>query len=190
MVGMDDSHDPGGRVRLRLADDVVSEAAFSPCRRWRWWLERRWDGRPIGSPGVAAVIGMNPSTADVDVDDPTVQGVMWRARNRWGVGGCVMLNAFAYRATDKQRLLEVEDPVGAENDAAILRFARTGRPVVAAWGKPPKALAWRGPVLAAALAAAGIELLCFAINADASPKHPLYVARAAPLVSFNGMAIH
>jgi hypothetical protein len=133
---------------------------------------------------VAALIGMNPSTADVDVDDPTVQGVMWRARHVWGVGGCVMLNAFAYRATDKLRLLEVEDPVGAENDATILRFAWASRLVVAAWGKPPKALGGRGPALAATLGAAGVELLCFAVNADGSPKHPLYVARQAPLVPF------
>lgn len=181
-MGMADPHDPGGRVRLRLADDVVSEAAFSPCRRWRWWLERRWDGQPIGSPGVAAVIGMNPSTADVDVDDPTVQGVMWRARHLWGVGGCVMLNAFAYRATDKTRLLEVDDPVGAENDAAIRRFAGVAAPLVVAWGQPPKSLAGRGRVIGALLSEAGARPLCFGVNGDGSPKHPLYQRRTAPLV--------
>jgi hypothetical protein len=181
-----DPHDPGGKVRLKLAADVVSAAGFSPCRRWRYWLERRWDGRPIGSGGHAAVIGMNPSTADVDADDPTVAGVMWRARHVWGVGACVMLNAFSYRATDKNRLLEMDDPVGPETDATILRFSLSGRPVVAAWGKPPKALAARGPALAATLRAAGVELLCFAVNADGSPKHPLYVARQAPLVPYPG----
>ncbi|HZH46536.1 MAG TPA: DUF1643 domain-containing protein, partial [Roseococcus sp.] len=169
---MPETHDPGGRVRLRLAADVVSEAAFSPCRRWRWWLERRWDGLPIGSPGVAALIGMNPSTADVDVDDPTVQGVMWRARQLWGVGGCVMLNAFAYRATDKRRLLEVEDPVGSENDAAIASFARRAMPLVVAWGQPPKPLAGRGAALAMLLRRAGAAPLCFGVNKDGSPKHP------------------
>jgi hypothetical protein len=82
---MPDSHDPGGKVRLKLASDVVSAAAFSPDRRWRWWLERRWDGKPLGTPGFGVLIGMNPSTADVDVDDPTVAGCMWRARYRWGL---------------------------------------------------------------------------------------------------------
>ncbi len=177
---MTDPHDPGGRIRLRLADDVVSEAAFSPDRRHRWWLERRWDGRPIGSPGVAAVIGMNPSTADEAVDDPTVQGVMWRARHLWGCGGCVMLNAFAYRATDKARLLAVEDPVGDGNDAAILDHARRADPLVVAWGQPPKALAWRGAQVAALLA--GLRPLCFGVNGDGSPKHPLYQKRTAPLL--------
>jgi hypothetical protein len=181
---MPETHDPGGRVRLRLAADVVSEAAFSPCRRWRWWLERRWDGLPIGSPGVAALIGMNPSTADVDVDDPTVQGVMWRARQLWGVGGCVMLNAFAYRATDKRRLLEVEDPVGSENDAAIASFARRATPLVVAWGQPPKPLAGRGAALAMLLRRARAAPLCFGVNKDGSPKHPLYQKRTAALVDW------
>ncbi len=177
---MTDPHDPGGRIRLRLAEGVASEAAFSPDRRHRWWLERRWDGLPIGSPGVAAVIGMNPSTADVDADDPTVQGVMWRARHLWGCGGCVMLNAFGYRATDKARLLEVQDPVGDGNDAAIRHHARRAAPLVVAWGQPPKPLRWRGAEVAALLA--GLRPLCFGVNGDGSPKHPLYQKRTAPLL--------
>lgn len=175
-------HDPGGKVRLKLASDIVSAAAFSECRRWRWWLERRWDGQPIGTPGFGVVIGMNPSTADLDADDPTVAGCIWRARHRWGLPGLVMLNAFAYRATDKRRLLEVEDPVGAENDDTILHYARSAALVVVAWGQPPKPLMGRGPVLGAMLRGAGITPLCFGTNNDGSPKHPLYQKRDAPLL--------
>lgn len=179
-------HDPGGKVRLRLAGDVVSAAEFSPCRRWRWWLERRWDGQPIGGPNVAACIGMNPSTADEEADDPTVAGLMWRARHLWGVGGCVVLNAFGYRATDKNRLLEVEDPVGAGTDAAIRRHAARASLVVAAWGKPPPPLAGRGAEVAAILAGLGVRAKCLGVNADGSPKHPLYIRRDAPLLDWPG----
>lgn len=181
---MPDSHDPGGKVRLKLASDVVSAAAFSPDRRWRWWLERRWDGKPLGTPGYGAVIGMNPSTADIDVDDPTVAGCMWRARYRWGLPGLVMLNAFSYRATDKKRLLEVEDPVGEETDATILHYARTAALVVAAWGQPPKPLMARGAAIARMLAEAGVRMVCFGVNGDGSPKHPLYQRRDAELVPY------
>jgi hypothetical protein len=177
------AHDPGGRVRLRLQADTRSAAGFSPCRRWRTWLERRWDDLPIGAGHHAAFIGMNPSTADETVDDPTVQGCMARARG-WGFGAAVMLNAFAYRATDKQRLLEVEDPVGPGNDADIRRFCQAAGVVVAAWGQPPRALRGRGPALAAMLRAEGIAIRCFAVNADGSPKHPLYVRRDAALIDY------
>ncbi len=179
-----DMHDPGGKVRRRLAPDVVSAAAFSPCRRWRWWLTRRWDGAPIEAPGCGVVIGLNPSTADETADDPTVAGVMWRARHLWGLPGLTMLNAFAYRATDKARLLEVEDPVGTENDAAIRRFCAVAPLVVAAWGQAPKPLAARGAAVAALLAEAGAAPMCFGRNADGSPKHPLYQRKDAALVPF------
>ncbi len=179
-----DSHDPGGKVRLKLDADVVSAAAFSPDRLWRWWLERRWDGQPLGTPGFGVVIGMNPSIADIDVDDPTVAGCVWRARHRWGLPGLVMLNAFGYRATDKKRLLEVEDPVGEENDATILHYARSAALVVVAWGQPPKPLAARGATIARMLAAAGVQAMCFGVNADGSPKHPLYQRRDAVLTHY------
>ena len=167
-------------MRLRLAADIVSDAAFSPCGRYRWWLERRWDGRPIGSDGVAVQIGMNPSTADIDCDDPTVAGCCARAR-LWGYGGLVMLNVFAYRATDKSALTRVDDPVGALNDATIARFARRADLVVVGWGQPPRPLRGRGAEVARLLADLGVQPRCFAINADGSPKHPLYVRRDAPL---------
>ncbi|MCX8133667.1 MAG: DUF1643 domain-containing protein [Roseococcus sp.] len=179
-----ETHDPGGRVRRALAPDVASAAAFSPCRRWRWWLIRRWDGAPMETPGCGVVIGMNPSTADETADDPTVAGVMWRARHLWGLPGLIMLNIFAYRATDKARLLEVEDPVGAETDAALRRFCRGAPLVVAAWGQPPRPLAGRGPAVAAMLAGEGVPMRCFGRNADGSPKHPLYQRRDAPLLPF------
>lgn len=178
-------HDPGGRIRRKLAQDTRSAAGFSADRRHRSWLERRWDEKPFGAGDHAAFIGMNPSTADETADDPTVQGCMARAR-AWGYGACVMLNAFAYRATDKSRLLETPDPIGPDNDAAILRFAASAGVVVAAWGQPPRPLRGRGAEIAAMLARAGIALHCFAVNADGSPKHPLYVRRDAALIPFPG----
>ena len=181
---MVDSHDPGGKVRLKLEADIVSAAAFSECRRWRWWLERRWDGQPIGTPGFGVVIGMNPSTADLQADDPTVAGCVFRARYRWGLPALVMLNAFAYRATDKKRLLAVDDPVGAENDATITHYARSAALVVVAWGQPPKALVGRGVEVAALLREVGVAAMCFGVNGDGSPKHPLYQKRDAALVPF------
>jgi hypothetical protein len=174
-------HDPGGKVRLRVAPDTVSAAEFSPCRRYRWWLERRWDGRPIGSGGYVAMIGMNPSTADLEVNDPTVAGCIRRAR-LWGFGALVMLNAFGYRSTDQAGLLAVADPVGPGNDAAILRFAAAAERVVVGWGKQPRPLQYRGGEVAALLAQVGAKPLCFAINTDGSPKHPLYVRNDAALM--------
>jgi hypothetical protein len=170
-----DRHDPGGKVRLKVSDDVVSRAEFSPCGRYRYTLERRWDDQPFGSPGVVAWLMMNPSTADEQVDDPTVR----RARDftrRWGYGAMVVLNAFALRATRPAMLLEAADPVGRpENDAAITRWAKQAEMVVAAWGLPPKPLWGRSLEVAALLAQAGARPMALKVTQSGQPGHPLYI---------------
>ncbi|MDB5370005.1 MAG: hypothetical protein JWP20_1563 [Roseomonas sp.] len=169
-----DRHDPGGKVRLKVAGDVVSIAEFSDDGRYRYTLERRWDGKPFGSPGVVAWLMMNPSTADEQVDDPTVR----RARDftrRWGHGAMVVLNAFALRATKPSMLLEAEDPVGPGNDAAIAFWAAKADMVVAAWGLPPKPLRWRSVAVAALLAKAGVQPLALKVTQSGQPGHPLYI---------------
>ncbi|KYB45746.1 hypothetical protein AB664_34185 [Brucella anthropi] len=63
-------HDPGGKVRLKVKSEIRSDAIFSACGRYRRLLKREWDGAE--KEGYVLWIGMNPSTADFNVDDPTV----------------------------------------------------------------------------------------------------------------------
>ena len=46
---------------------IESHASFSPCRQWRYTLERRF---AFGE-GIINFIMLNPSTADEDHNDPT-----------------------------------------------------------------------------------------------------------------------
>ena len=95
-----------------------SGATFSPCRRWRYLLWRRWDE----SKPVANFLMLNPSTADEMKLDPTCS----RARDyaeRWGYGALIVTNIFSFRETNPNRMKAAEDPVGPGNDAAIVRAA-------------------------------------------------------------------
>jgi hypothetical protein len=74
---------------------------------------------------------MNPSVACVDHADPTLRKTGSFSR-RWGYGGQLVGNVHAYRATDKMRLLEVEDPVGPENDQMIASMAEEASMVILA----------------------------------------------------------
>ena len=69
-------------------------ANFSRCRQFRYTLWRRWDKTlpPV------MMIGLNPSTADAHRNDPTIRRCIGFAK-RWGHGGLVMTNLFAFRAT-------------------------------------------------------------------------------------------
>lgn len=107
---------------------VSSGALFSECKKYRYSLWREWE------PNATRVtfIGLNPSTADETVNDPTIRRCIGYAKD-WGYGGINMLNLFAYRSTDPKGLTKVEDPVGALNNFYLESTARTGF-VVAAWG--------------------------------------------------------
>ena len=54
---------------------------------------------------------LSPSTADADTDDPTLRKRVGFAKaHRYG--GVVLVNLFAWRATDPKQLRIVNDPVG------------------------------------------------------------------------------
>lgn len=176
-----ESHDPGGRVRIKLPADVTGEAHFSPCGRYRPLLVRRW----AEGDRFALWIGMNPSTATGEVDDPTVQREWNYTRVRLGVSAYVKANVMDYRATDPKALLEPGiEPQSEANLNAILEQARNARYVVLAFGALTKAQRRYASELVAALEAEAIPLFCLGFTADGSPRHPLYVRQDSPLLPF------
>lgn len=175
-------HDPGGKVRLRLAQGVNGDVVMSADGRHRQ-IMRRWlgDGFPEN---YILFIGMNPSTADATVDDPTCARE-WTFARREGFSAMVKCNVGDYRATDPKALLQPGVvAVSPANLPAIRTAARDAGRIVLCHGKLNKALAPAGRELVAALQADGHTLWCFGTNADGSPKHPLYLRADTPLVPF------
>lgn len=170
MHELEQDHDPGGKVRHALAADVVSVARFSDCRRYRFSLSRTWDAGLKS----ALFVMMNPSTADEQVNDPTVAKAMRFAR-AWGYGRLDVGNVCAYRATDKMALLTLDDPVGADNIPAILGMAQAADVVVIAHGQLPKGLQMHAEAVCAALRSAGIGLHVLRLSKHGVPVHPLYL---------------
>jgi hypothetical protein len=145
-------------------------ANFSPDRKYRWSLHRIWQP---AAPLVCYVL-LNPSTADETTNDPTVSRCQTRALND-GYGGLIVVNIFAWRSTNPTALYEIADPVGADNDAAILTAARNSRMVVCGWGKHG-ALRDRGREVLELIRSAGKMPHALRINSDGSPEHPLYLS--------------
>lgn len=147
-------------------------ATFSPCRLWRYSLWRRWSD--CAPDHMVAFIGLNPSTADEVRNDPTVRRCINFAK-AWGFGGMVMLNAFAYRATDPRDMKRQEDPVGPWNDVAILEIARSVPRVVCCWGAHG---AWHGRHGELVRMLQFRELRHMGLTKAGRPRHPLYLANA------------
>jgi len=146
----------------KLGSVPISEsgATFSPCRRWRYLLWRRWDA----AKPVANFLMLNPSTADEEKLDPTCARARGYAE-RWGYGALVVTNIFAFRNTNPNQMKAAKDPVGPGNDAAI---------VVCAWGNYGRYLD-RSCHVKSLLSKSRIRLHALRVNANGEPAHPLYL---------------
>lgn len=141
---------------------------FSPDRFHRYALERRWGKGPF-----IMFIGLNPSTADEERDDPTIRRCVGYAK-AWGAGGLLMGNLFAWRATDPRELRTAWDPVGPDNDAWLSTMCERSIFVVCAWGANPLA-----PVRAehALFFLDPRKTRCLGRTKSGQPRHPLYLAK-------------
>lgn len=165
-------------------DDLLMRrsAVISDCGRYRYRLSRHWDDASIP----AVFIMLNPSTADADLDDPTIRRCMGFAR-RWRCGGIHVANLFAYRATSPKDMKKAADPIGPENWnylEALLTSARDfAAPIICAWGangshrKQDTEFMRRAAEWGASLSALRIT------EKSLAPEHPLYVPYEALPVS-------
>lgn len=162
------------------AEDVFSEAVYSPCKQYRYTLVRRFGPARVGKQDRIAFIGLNPSTATEQVNDPTVRRCIGFARD-WGFREFIMLNAFAYRSTDPQGLKTIEDPVGIANDELIRDWTRKSDLVVCCWGIHAR-LHHRDELLLQHLQRWKVTAKCFGTTQAGFPRHPLYLRKDSPLV--------
>ncbi|RYZ16550.1 MAG: DUF1643 domain-containing protein, partial [Myxococcaceae bacterium] len=155
-------------------------ATISACGRYRYRLSRRW-----GMGRNAVFVMLNPSTADAMEDDPTLRRCMDFAQ-RWGDSGVMLVNLFAYRATDPDDLpKERELAVGPENDKHILDVVSRANRVICAWGVHGTRFG-RDQAVLSLLHGAGVEPVCFGKTKHGHPRHPLYLSKTALLEEMRG----
>lgn len=156
---------------------VIKGARISPNGKYRYSLWRYWD---VQKPVVVWIM-LNPSTADADIDDPTIRKCSKFART-WGYGGIIVVNLFVLRATDPRILktLSPEELTDGHNadfflESTIVDHASRGALIVAAWGQNGKLFDRARGVLDK------LDKLQIAVHAlklakdGVTPFHPLYV---------------
>tara|TARA_R110002072_G_scaffold42064_22_gene119294 strand:+ start:205910 stop:206419 length:510 start_codon:yes stop_codon:yes gene_type:complete len=154
-------------------------ATFSECEQYRYTLGRRW---AVGGRRVCFCL-LNPSTADAKVLDPTLTRCH-RYAVRWGFSAMDVANIFALRSTDPKGLKLVDDPIGDQNNAAIVRLAKRADLVVVGWGthgalgdRHQRVLELLRPVC---------DPMCLAVTKHGYPKHPLYLRADLEPMSYIG----
>lgn len=166
-------HDVGCKRSLKVDMFTRSSAIFGGAsKEYRYVLDREWGGVL----GTVMFLMMNPSVADIDVNDATVAKCQ-RYAQAWNFDRLLVGNTFAYRATDQKRLLEVTDPVGPDNDHHLVEMARRSHRIVFAYGMPHASLRYRGPEVVKLLAkdGHGAKIHALKLCADGTPSHPLYL---------------
>lgn len=159
------------RREVGYVRDVKGTAIFSDCSRFRYVLTRSWnDEKPK-----LCFIGLNPSIATAEINDPTIRRCMGYAMD-WGLGGILMLNLFAYRATDpadmfKARKRGVDITGGRRNYFEAMReyiSEYQAALTIAAWGNHGGG---RGREALREIP----RIHYLRLNANRSPAHPLYL---------------
>lgn len=108
---------------------MQKSAFISECGQYRYELTRTW---LTGGKNIAFIM-LNPSTADADNDDPTMNRVISFCQ-KWGFGSVTVGNLFALRATNPKDLYFHPDPIGEQNDWQLQRIIRKSEAVICAWG--------------------------------------------------------
>lgn len=123
-------------------------------------------------------VGLNPSTADAEQDDPTIRRCIGFAKD-WGYGALLMGNLFAFRATNPIDMAAADDPVGPDNNLWLTELAECADLIVVAWG---------AHTMASTRVQSVIETLgdvkCLGVTKHGHPRHPLYLPKTATPITF------
>jgi len=164
-----------------MADGMMRSAVISEDGLYRYRLDRWWgDG-----PRVVWVM-LNPSTADADVDDPTIRRVM-RFSKDWGYDGCTVVNVYAWRATKPSDLPDSDEKAAGPWWMKHLTEALDNpfSPVVVAWGAHgTRAAQELASALSKRKAFVSPPIMCLGTTKDGHPRHPLYVPASMEPIAF------
>lgn len=157
-----------------MSDLFIDKGAiFNSERTHRQKLWRIW-----GEPPFLYVIGMNPSYANEDINDPTVGRCQKRAEYL-NMGGLIMLNIQDVVETDSLKLDHLTDEERCTRDnlpqikQCLIEASKTKSKVLCAWGNQGHKYGQVKEIMTTSKEL-GVELLCLGQNANGAPVHPLY----------------
>ena len=154
------------------------DAVISDCGLYRYLLRRTWNyDRPR-----ALFIMLNPSTADAEIDDPTIKSCA-RLMRGLDYGSFEVVNLVGLRATNPSELASAEDPGGRGNDGIAQAAINRCDIIICAWGANSFAAArtHRGRTMVGMACSQRPAVFCFGRTKAGHPKHPLYIKTGTPL---------
>ena len=154
---------------------MEKKANISKDKIYRYTLSRTWDS----TKPTVLFIGLNPSIADENIDDPTITRCINFAKD-WGYGTLLMANLFAFRSTYPKEIYLIDDPIGQDNDHYILECVKQSDLIIACWGNNGTYMD-REKIIKELVP----NLYCLQKNKNGTPHHPLRLPRDINPIPFN-----
>ncbi|MDG5470531.1 DUF1643 domain-containing protein [Jeotgalibacillus sp. ET6] len=149
--------------------EVFFDTEDTSKRKYRYLLKCTWNDQ---SNRVTFVM-LNPSVADLDTCDPTLDRCSMYARS-WGYGGFSVVNLFALIAKNPEDLKLEADPIGPENDSFIIQSIEESDKVIFAWGEKDCKILNRNKQIITMLK--DYQPYCIKKTKHGNhPRHPLYL---------------
>ena len=149
---------------------ISRSADISNDKKDRFSLSRIWDSKKPK----ALYIMLNPSYADNESDDPTIRRLIFFSK-KFKFGGFYVTNLFT-QITPYPKELNMDNNSKKKNLIIISELIKKSDLIVYAWGN---------------LVSEPLQLrkliespLCFGINKNGTPKHPLYLRSDTKLQDF------
>jgi len=157
---------------------VIRKATFEgPERIYRYNLERIFTPQPEGKSKSITFLMLNPSTADENVDDPTIRRCIGFA-NLWEFDRLFIVNLFPFRTPDPRELFKRLIPYTntKENNRWICNCVLKSKMTIAAWGSQThQVFKERRDEVLQTLNLLTNDLYALRVNKDGNPAHPLFL---------------
>lgn len=153
-------------------------------KEYRYVLSRLW-GTEEEVPLRLTWVMLNPSTAGVVKNDPTIHNCM-AITKREGYDGLYVVNLFAYRSPDPDVLKTLLPQVrrGPDNDLWIKTIVRRTPSTIVAWGNAGAYYPKRVKRVLEILREHG-TIRCLGLTARGQPRHPARLSRETQLEEFH-----
>lgn len=175
-----------GYPDITARERILRFATISEDSQYRYLLERL-GVTTDGNPRTLLAIGVNPSDADAERDDPTVVRLYGFCRTL-GYGNLLVANEFARRSSKVKELRRAGDPIGPENLGWLAHAMGRADCVLACWGplaKLPEVLRGQWKAVVKIADAMGQQLYCLGVAKDGHPRHPLMLPADTKLEIWN-----
>ena len=149
---------------------MLKLAEFSKNKKHRYYLSRKWSEKEQ-----VLFILLNPSKGGDINDDPTIKRLISISKSL-DYGGFKVVNLYTIINPKRNKLYEKKRRFSRKNKNLIINLVTQYKTIVYGWGATENEPIWLKNIIK--------NPMCFYINNNGTPKHPLYIKKSFTLKKY------